>query len=815
MKHLFLPVALVLMPFFIMAQYTFSGKVLNQKTSEVLPGAHIVLLNSLQTAISSITGTFEINNLKTGSYSMVVSYVGFKTDTIYIELTKNTASTISLMPAAIMQDEVIVRATRAGNNTPVAHQDIDKKEISAVNFGQDLPLLIGNSVSAVATSDAGNGMGYTSLRIRGTDITRINVTINGIPLNDPESHNVYWVDLPDIATSTDNIQIQRGVGTSTNGASAFGASINLQTVHLKTEPYAEAHSAFGSFNTLKNTAIFGTGIIDKHFTFDGRISQLSSDGFIDRASADLSSYYLSGAYVTSRNLLRFNFFSGKEKTYQAWYGIPSSMLSTDRTYNPAGSYFDKEESEQFYDNETDNYSQTHYQAQFSHEFSNSLFFNASIHHTKGAGYYEQYKEDARLKNYGIEPVFTNSPFLLIGNDTIFTPDNVVRISDLIRQKHLENDFTGITWSLNHQLKRIQSSFGGSWNTYDGNHFGRVIWAQFSGASQIYHEWYRSKGLKKDFNIFVKSEYAVKEDLFVWADFQYRSINYSIEGIDDDLREITQEHTFDFVNPKAGISYKLSDRQGLYLSFSIANREPNRDNFVDADPTKPVPRAETLYDAEAGYSVNSSRFSLNSNIFTMYYHNQLVLTGAINDVGESVMVNVPYSYRTGIELSANLLILTNLKWESSITLSRNKIKHFSENIPNWDDEEEQIIVNHTQTDLAFSPAIIANSNLKWTAFKGFNIGMTSKYVGKQYIDNTQSNDRKLEAYLVNNLLISYAIRPKFVREINFSLIINNLLNKKYESNAWVSRYFYGNEFQKFDGYFPQAGIHYMVGAKVDF
>jgi len=683
-----------------------------------------------------------------------------------------------------------------------------------MNFGQDLPVLLGNSISAVSTSDAGNGMGYTALRIRGTDMTRINVTINGMPLNDPESHNVYWVDLPDFATSTDNIQIQRGVGTSTNGAAAFGASINLQSANLKTEPYAEVNSAFGSFNTLKNSVSFGTGLFDKHFSLDARISKLSSDGYIDRASSDLLSYYISGAYTSGKDLLRFNIFSGKEKTYQAWDGISSAILDTNRTYNDMGAYIDSKGNQRYYSNETDNYTQTHYQALYSHQFNKNLFLSVSLHHTDGAGYYEEYRESDNLANYGIDPIRTDSPYYTIGTDTIQTPDSTISKSDLIRQKHLANTFTGLTWALNYHTSQIQSSLGGSWNTYTGNHFGRVIWSQFTGNSEINHEWYRSKALKNDFNIFSKTEYAATEKLHTWLDVQYRRIYYSIDGIDNDGRDITQNHTFNFFNPKAGISYNLAENQNIYTSISIANREPNRDNFVDSDPSKPAPKPETLYDAEAGYSYSSNQVSMNANAYYMYYNQQLVLTGAINDVGSPVMVNVPVSYRAGIELSAKALLTRNLKWEPSVTLSHNKIKTFTEYIDDWD-TWGQIAVNHTNTDLSFSPSVTANSSLSWMAFKGFNINFISKFVGRQYIDNTQSSDRQLDPYFVNNLLINYAINPKFLKEISFSLMMNNLFNEQYESNAWVYRYSSENTFQKLDGYFPQAGINFMAGISIKF
>ena len=812
MKKIIVPALLVVLPFLGLAQFNISGKITDSETNQSLPGAHIRLLSTFHTAVSSNTGTFSITNLKPGPYTLITSYLGFKNDTTVINLSGNSNLVIALKPSLILEDEVIVRSTRAGNNTPVAYQNIDKKEITSINFGQDLPVLLGNSISSVSTSDAGNGMGYTALRIRGTDMTRINVTINGIPLNDPESHNVFWVDLPDFAASTDNIQIQRGVGTSTNGASAFGASINLQSSQLKSKPYAELNSAFGSFNTLKNTLSFGTGLFEKHFSMDARISKLSSDGYIDRASSDLLSYYISGAYTSGKDLLRLNIFSGKEKTYQSWDGVPSAILDTNRTYNGTGWYIDNQGKERYYDNETDNYTQTHYQAIYSHEFNKKLFLNAAVHHTRGSGYYEQYRESDDLEDYGIEPIVTNSPYYLINADTIYTPDGFISTSDLIRQKQLANTFTGLTWSMNYHISRLQSSVGGSWNTYTGNHFGTVIWSQFAGNSEINHEWYRSQALKKDFNVFVKTEYALTELLHTWVDLQYRRIYYSIDGIDDDIRDITQNHTFNFFNPKAGISYQPSEKQNIYASLSVANREPNRDNFVDADLSKPIPVKETLYDAEAGYIFGTNRLAFTANVYYMYYHDQLVLTGAINDVGAAIMVNVPESYRTGIELSAKVLIAGKLKWEPSLTISKNKIKSFTEYIDDWD-TWGQLTAEHTNTDLAFSPSVIGNSSISWSAFKEFNLSLISKLVDTQYIDNTQSSDRQLDPYFVNNLLVSYSLNPGFCREMAFSLMINNIFNTEYESNAWVYRYSYDSELQKLDGYFPQAGVNFMAGISV--
>jgi iron complex outermembrane receptor protein len=814
MKRFIGPAMLVLLPFLGLAQINLSGRVIDRETKESLPNASVRILNAFNSAISSSTGNFLFKGVKPLSYTLVTSYMGFMNDTTTVNLNGNTDITITLTPLAIMEAGVIVYATRAGTNTPVAYQNISKKEISSMNFGQDLPVLLGNSISAVATSDAGNGMGYTALRIRGTDMTRINVTINGIPLNDPESHNVYWVDLPDFAASTDNIQIQRGVGTSTNGASSFGASINLQSAHLKTETYAEISSAFGSFSTMKNSVSVGSGLLKKHFCLDARVSKLSSDGFIDRAASNLLSYYISGAFSSKKDLLRVNIFSGKEKTYQAWGGVPSAILDTNRTYNGSGAYYDNKGNLRYYSNQTDNYRQTHYQLIYSHEFSRKLFLNTTVHHTLGAGYYEEFRESDDLAAYGIltDKAFGSNKG--IAHLSISEADSSINSTDLIRQKHLANSFTGLTWSLNYQGSRFHSSVGGSWNTYTGNHFGRITWSEYTGNFEPYHEWYRSKALKNDFNVFAKTEFALTKKLNSWVDLQYRIIQYSINGIDDDTRDITQKHIFNFFNPKIGVSYEFSGKQNAYASVSVSNREPNRDNFVDADPAKPFPHPETLYDAEAGYTFKGSRFSFSANTYYMYYNEQLVLTGAINDVGAPVMINVPVSYRAGIEMAATVLIPGRLKWEPSLTWSRNKIKSYTEYIDNWD-TWDQIAVKHSNTDIAYSPSLTASSSLSWNAFKGFNISFIHKFVGKQFIDNTQSNDRILHSYFVNNLLLKYNLNPGFCKEIGFSLMVNNLLNQEYESNAWVYRYSFENSLQKLDGYYPQAGINFMAGVNVRF
>lgn len=809
MKLHFLSVVLAFMPLLAFPQFTVSGKITGETGNETLPGAHIMLSGTYNSAITDQTGSFVLRNVKKGIYTIKVTYLGYKDYEEKITVDKSLNLPITLSPTVFVQDEVIILATRAGTNDPVTSQTISKNEIAQGNLSRDIPFLIGNATSVVTSSDAGNGMGYSSLRIRGTDMTRINVTINGIPLNEAESHEVYWVDLPDIASSTNSIQIQRGIGTSTNGAAAFGASINLQTETSDPEPYAVFNSSTGSYNTFKNTLNFGTGLMKNHWNLEGRLSKLSSDGYIDRASVDLQSYYLSGTYTDQKNLIRMTTFSGNEKTYQAWDGIPSFILDTNRRYNGMGMYYDSKGNLRFYDNETDNYLQTHYQLHLAHQFSSKLYMAGSVHYTKGFGYYEQFRDDDELSSYGIEPLRLQQPYYIIGSDTISEPDSLINQCDLIRRKYMDNDFYGFTYSLNYHKKRFQATFGGSWNRYDGNHYGTVIWTQFAGNALKDQEWYRNNGDKSDLNFYSKINYQAGNRLNLYLDLQYRHIDYLIDGIDDDARDITQQHHFDFYNPKAGIYYQANSSNSFYASAAIANREPNRDNFTDADPNQPEPTREKLYNLEAGHNLKTSKAEITSNIYFMYYHDQLALTGAINDVGSAVMVNVPESYRLGLEISSKWLLSEKLEWIASVTLSRNKIISFTEYIDNWDDWT-QIPVEHHNTDLCFSPAVLANSEIIYSPLQKLSFRLSGKYVGRQYIDNTQAKERSLHPYFVNSFQAGYTLKPRICDELSFNIMINNLFNYRYESNAWVYRYYSEGNYKVLDGYFPQAGINVTAG-----
>lgn len=814
MKRIFLTLLLQCAVLWGMAQFTLQGTVKNED-GERLVGANLAISNSFRGTSTDVNGAFQFKNLKKGNYQLTVSYMGYEKQTAEVNVTGNQSMDIVLKQDHIIAEEVLVSATRAKDNSPVAFATVDKSTIERQNMGQDIPYMMALTPSFVATSDAGTGIGYTNFRIRGTDLNRINVTINGIPMNDAESHGTWWVDIPDLAASTDNIQVQRGVGTSTNGAAAFGASINLQTTTVNKDAFAQVSSSAGSFGTLRNSVGVGTGLMKGKFTFDARLSKVSSDGFIDRSASDLKSFFVSGGYFTENTIMKVNVFSGLEDTYQAWNGVPSVRLNNDlagmQRYADHYLYSQKQVDEMVnsdsrtynlytYENEIDYYQQDHYQFLFSHKLNDFMHLNASLFYTKGNGYYEQFKEDEELADYLITPP-------VYGGETISN-------SDLIRRKWLDNDFYGMTFSINQKKEAYDFTFGGGYNEYDGNHFGNVIWARNAGNSNINHEWYRGTGLKKDFNVYAKYSYLLAENLNLFADFQYRRIDYAIDGFDDDLRNLKQSHEFEFFNPKVGIYYQLSDKQSLYANFARANREPNRDNYVDADPQGKQPTFETLNDFELGYKYTAPGFAAGINAYYMLYENQLVLTGEINDVGAPVMVNVDDSYRAGVELMAGMKLSSKLKWDVNVTLSRNKIKDFSEFVDDWDNGG-QVENKLGTTDLAFSPDIIGNSQLSWMALSGLNISLQTYSVSEQYIDNSSSKDRLLEGYLLNNLNMTYRVKQNFAKELTLHLMVNNVFDVEYENNAWVYSYILGGKRYAMDGYFPQAGIHFLAGLTINF
>tara|TARA_B110001452_G_C15233725_1_gene427214 strand:+ start:20 stop:2218 length:2199 start_codon:yes stop_codon:yes gene_type:complete len=700
-------------------------------------------------------------------------------------------------------DEVSVNALRANEKTPIAFTNISKSEIKKSNLGQDLTYLISLTPSVVTTSDAGAGIGYTGLRVRGTDPSRINVTINGIPINDSESQGVWWVNMPDFASSLDNIQIQRGVGTSTNGAAAFGASINLKTMGLNQKAYTITNNSVGSFNTLKNNIEFGSGLLNNKFTFDGRLSKISSDGYIDRASSDLKSLYLQGAYFGKKSVLKAIVFSGQERTYQAWNGVPQRYLDTNRTFN---SYT--------YENEVDNYNQTHYQLHYNEQLNSKTNIHLATHYTHGEGYYENEKLNQDLADYGLSNV-------LIGNDTISS-------TDLVRRKWLNNDFGGITYSINHKNDFINLVIGGANNVYSGQHYGNVIWAQYMSNGLFNHEYYKNIATKYDNNLFIKSNFQASEKTSLFLDLQSRNIEYEFNGNDIEGNSGTQEVSLEFFNPKFGLSHKMNEEQLFYGSFAVANKEPNRSDYVESSPNS-RPLHETLYDTEIGFKYSTSDFRFNANAYIMNYDNQLIKTGEINDVGYFTSENVKSSFRRGIELEGSVLLSKKLAWAANMTLSENKIDSFIQYIDSWDTGGQEEVI-YTNTDLAFSPSIIWASQLTYNFEDNLSLDFITKYVGEQFIDNSSSNDRKLDDYLVNNLRVTYDLKSKIFNYARISLQINNLFDEEYVSNAWIYRFVSDGYDPSEDdhyvtqgsdggynmaGYFPEATRNYLVGLTLGF
>jgi iron complex outermembrane receptor protein len=727
---------------------------------------------------------------------------------------QNQKKLVTSTPDSIKQitlNEVVVTSLRASDRSAVAYSSVLKETIEQRNLGQDIPYLLALTPSFIATSDGGTGIGYTGFRIRGTDGNRVNVTINGVPFNDSESHASYFVDMPDFASSLSSVQVQRGVGTSTNGAAAFGASINMLTEGSRAKSYAEIGTTIGSFNTNKNTLKVGTGLMKSGFAFDARLSNVTSEGYLDRASADLKSYYFAGGYYGDKTTLKFVTFGGHEKTYQAWYGVIADSLKTNRTYNELGSYTDVNGKTKFYDNQVDDYTQTHYQLHWMQTLNSKLHFNATAHYTKGYGFYEEYKQDRKYKEYGLTP------------DTL--AGEVLKKTDLVRRKWLDNDFYGITYALSYESKIINATFGGAVNRYDGDHFGNVIWVRNAQNLQPNHEYYRSNSLKDEFNIYAKGTAIHWEKLFSTIDLQYRHINYSLNGVSDKFNsntnlmdDITNVYKFDFFNPKVGLTYQFNKENNVYASYSIANREPNRSNYTD-NSTSAQPKPERLYDTEIGYRFQSPRFSASANFYYMNYKDQLILTGKLSDIGEALTSNIPESYRAGIELVAGVKITNWLKWDGNVTLSQNKILNFIEEGVdvydadwNWLESKNNVLGT---TDIAYSPNVIANS-LFTVNYLGFTVGLHSNYVGKQYIDNTSDNGRSIDAYFVNNLNVGYDLALKKMKAISFNLLVNNLFNTQYVTNGWTWYSAYVGADRVNDlRFFPQASTNFLASVTLKF
>ena len=818
-KLLFTAIAVMLLPLFVQAQFRLSGTISQSGTDKVLPGASVKIQNQSRSTQSNASGSYQFNNLPAGNYTLTVSYLGFTSAQKTITLNADQSLDFQLTAAAFLADEVIVRSTRATERSATTFKNISSAEIEANNFGQDLPFILNNTPGVVVTSDAGGGVGYTGIRIRGSDATRVNVTLNGIPYNDSESQGTFWVNMPDFASSVDNIQIQRGVGTSTNGAGAFGGSLNIQTTGTSIDPYAEVNNTYGSFNTLKNTVKLGTGLLNNKWSFDGRLSRIKSDGFIDRAASDLKSYFMSGGFQGEKDLLRVNVFGGSEQTYQAWNGIPESRLKGDaqgmqdyiarnylseadaanllnsgnRTYNPFT-----------YKDQTDNYWQNHYQLLYARQLTDKLTFNGALHYTDGRGYYEEYKADQKLENYGLADV-------ILGGDTTTR-------TNLVRRRWLDNNFYGLTYNLNYQANaKLSLTLGGAYNEYDGKHFGEITWAQFASNGQLGDHYYDNTGKKKDFNIFAKANFNASEKLSLFADLQYRNLNYRVNGTEKSLNLLNISDKLNFFNPKVGASYFLNTQSNFYASFSVANKEPNRDDYVNATANL-YPLSERLYNTEAGYRFKNEKLQAGINIYHMQYKDQLVLTGKINDVGESIRQNVDDSYRLGVELDASYTISPKFLINANAALSKNKIKNYIDYLYEYDDNGDisnTITTDYRNTDISFSPAAVAFAELAYAPAKGLAIAFQNKYVSKQYMDNTQDETRKLDAYFVSNIRAGYTFSALGVKKVNLSLLVNNIFDKQYESNGYTYSSLYQGVRTTENFYFPQAGTNLLLSLNLKF
>lgn len=806
--------AALLCPIISMAQFNISGIV--SEKNKTLSGATIRLKGKAMATSSNENGRYEFKNLPSGDYALTVSFLGYQTQEQNINLQANTNLNFSLTQLVFLANEIVVSGTRAAANSASTYKNIDAASIAKNNFGQDLPFLLDNTPGVVVTSDAGAGVGYTGIRIRGSDATRVNVTLNGIPFNDSESQGTFFVNMPDFASSVDNIQVQRGVGTSTNGAGAFGGSLNIQTTTGEAAPYAELNNTYGSFNTLKNTVKLGTGLIHDKWSFDGRLSRIKSDGFIDRAASDLKSYFLSGAYHGKSDLIRINIFSGAEKTYQAWNGIPESrlrgdvkgmndyiirnelnaeettnLLSSDsRTYNSFT-----------YKDQTDNYWQSHYQAIYAKQFNDKLSFNGALHYTDGKGYFEEFKNNDKLSKYGLPSVNVNG--------------EVIKKSDLIRRRWLDNDFYGFTYNFDYKAQNnLRFTLGGAYNEYKGKHFGEVIWARFAPSSNMGDHYYDGKGTKNDFNVFGKASYNPIEELSLFVDLQYRTVNYTISGTNKNREPLNFNNQYQFFNPKIGATLFLNAHANIYGSFSVANKEPNRDDFTNLKPGLAVPKPEQLQDIELGYRFKNDQLSIGANAYGMFYKDQLIFTGEINEYSDAYRQNVDKSYRLGVELDAAYTISSKFAINANAAISRNKIKNYIDYTIDYA-SGENIVTNYANPDISFSPRAIIGGEFVYHPIKSFALALQSKYVGEQFMDNTQNNTRKLDAYWVNNLRLGYDIKLQGIKNINVGLLVNNIFNQQYESNGYTYSYGYDKAITTENFYFAQAGTNLMLSLNLKF
>ena len=810
-KDIFSLIFLLLISASCFAQFGLRGKVLDENGQGIYNVE--IRVNNQQLITSDADGNFELLNLKDESVRLECFHLGYKSIAQEFNLMEDVEIEVFMEAADYLLEEINIASTWAEEGSPIAKTNILKEELQLNNLGQDVPFLLDQTPSVVVSSDAGAGIGYTGIRIRGSDQSRINVSINGIPLNDSESQGVFWVDLPDFASSVDQIQIQRGVGTSTNGAGAFGATINLKTNAYKEQAGGRLENTIGSYNTRKHTINVNSGLINGRWAIEARLSDLQSDGYIDRAASDLNSYYLSASYVTDQSILKAIHFSGHEITYQSWYGTPQSriegdedamrihalnnglspsqtnnLLTSGRTYN----FYE-------YDRQVDDYQQDHYQLHFNHKFSDKFRLNSALHFTHGFGYFEQFREDDDFSDYGLPNPMINGLEIEEG--------------DFIRRRWLDNDFYGVTFNLKQENTKWTHTLGGAFNIYQGDHFGEIIWAEFASDLNIRDRYYFNDAEKTDANIFVKSNWKINDKINLFADIQFRTIGYIGQGISSDLTNINLDETFSFLNPKFGVNFQLSPQTRAFASFSRANREPVRSDFIDAISGE-KPKSESMNDYEIGFSSRYNNLHFEVNGYFMDYQNQLVLTGALNDVGSPIRSNVDKSYRAGLEFILDYTFSKHFSLSGNIALSQNKIKQFNELVYDYTNGFDIIQNEFNDSDISFSPSVVSGFSFTYKPMDDLSLQWRGKYVGRQFLDNTSNPNRQIDAFFVNDIMAAYNVNIKGFSKLEFRLKVNNVLNELYSANGYTFNYKFGDLIVE-NFYYPQAERNLLFALNLDF
>lgn len=816
-KQFFATSALAIVTTICVAQQKVTIKVVDE-TSSALKNATVRVGNL--TKHTNQNGIVEFSLESLNAQHLSIKHLGYKEFNSTITSGK-TNYNIQLEVNTIQSDAVFVYATRARENSATTFKNINKEEIKKNNLGQDIPYLLDQTPGVIIGSDAGAGIGYTSMTIRGSDNQRINVTLNGIPLNDAESMGSFFVNLPDFASSTESIQIQRGIGTSTNGAGAFGASLNIQTDALETKPYAELNNSFGSYNSWKNTIKAGTGLINNKFAFNTRLSRISSNGYVERATSDLKSLYIDGGLYTDKHILKATVFTGKEKTYQAWYGTPEPLLKGDRSdleryaNNNFGLYAgpeferlmnaDRRYNYYTYDNQTDNYKQTHSHLHYTYIANSAWNLNAALHYTRGAGYYEEFREDDKLSRYGI-------PNLVQGGTTI-------EKSDLVRRRWLDNHFYGTTFSANFKPTTTWNlTLGGAYNEYKGDHYGEVIKVDVYPNSSFDDKYYLNDATKKDFNTYLKADYR-KDNWLVNLDVQYRNVNYKSQGDDDKIKDFGFRDNLHFINPKAGVTYFFSPNSNLYASYAYASKEPVRKDYVE-NPRSEFPKPERMQNIEAGYRYRNESVNMGTNFYAMLYKDQLVPTGQLNDTGAELRMNIPDSYRIGWELDASWAIHPKFIWSATAALSDNKIKNFVEYVSVLDDNwefvrEEQF--HYKSTQIAKSANTILSNNFTYIPTEQWSVSLVSKYVSRVYLDNSSAEERSIDPFSYTNLKTQYSFNALGIKNIDVLASVNNIFNAKYETSGYTWGQIFESQGTRdfYNFYYPQAGTNFMLGLNLRF